>query len=1678
MSIVCLFLLVLILIQLPSVQNFGRKKIVSFLEKKIGTPVQINRLDIDFPKLIVLEGVYFQDQQKDTLIAGKKLKVDISLFKLLKNTVEINEISLEGINANINRNAAGIFNFDYIINAFTSKKPDTFPKDSTPMVISLDEINLDKINIRYKDDFIGYDVRFVLNHFDTDIKTFDLVKSKYATGDITLEGVNATIRQYKPLVEKITQENSSLKPDSINSNANMDIDFGDINFSRINVDYKNEIDSVFSMLKLGKLHIEPDKLNLANESLKLKQILLENTTANIYLGKKPAAQATAKNINAVTDSVTLTLQKQPWKIAIGEILLKNNTLVYNDNGQPALQMGIDFSHLDVKKLNADVADLYYEQDSIRGNINNISFAEKSGLDIRKIRTEFLYTNTGASLRDLYIETPGTKIQRSIKVGYPSIETVSKNIGLLQVDADLTGSVIALKDALYFAPFLASNDAFKKIAGATIRTDIVVSGRVSNLFIPRFEVDGLRNTSIKLSGRITGLPDANRLATNLNIINLSTTSSDIFAFVPPSAIPQSINLPASLSLNGKIQGNAQNLITNLNLHTSYGNGTLNAKLSNIADSINAVYNAQVALSSFDAGKLTKNEQQIGNITFHANVIGKGYTPSRMQVAAKGSVESAFVKGYNFRNLVFDASGAKGIYQATASIADTNININLVAKANLNGKTPSINTTVMVDSISLLPLHFTTTDVRIHSRIQANIPALDPDNLQGKIEITELLVNAAGKRYISDTIVVNATRSDTGNTITLTSPILSAGLNGKYTLSGIGNAAQSLINRYYHTGNPPQTKVVPQNASFYVSMFNSPFLHELMPNLSLSDSVTISGHMNTDANQLVINGKIPALKYGSNQVSGGIIRINTTDTALVYSFAVTELSGGSFQIPSATINGAIANNTINYNVSVRDEGKKEKYLIAGNIHEQNGSYQLRILQNGLKLNYDLWTVNTQNLIEFGNAGIRATSFDISNAGQDLLIASQSPNYNAPLSLNFKNFQIESLTRIAGKDSLLIGGLINGNALISNLEKDPLFDANLTVKNFNYKKDTLGDIVIKANNKNANSYSADIAITGNGNSIKATGSYYTANSGSFDFDVLLEKVNLASVESLTAGSLKQMSGTMEGRMKITGTINNPKINGNIDFKTARVNVAILNSLFTLNDERISFQDDGIHFDKFTIKDSVNNTATINGAVLTSDYRNYRFNLDIDANNFRMLNSQKKDNPLYYGTLFVDASIKIRGDLDKPEVNADLRINDKTSLTIVLPQSDPQVAARDGIVVFFDQDHEELDSILLAPYDSSFNKSAIKGLDVAANIEVDKNAEFTMIIDEANGDFVKIRGEGSLSGGIDASGKLSLTGTYLIHEGAYEMSFNTLRRKFTIQDGSSLTWTGEPTSANVDVTAIYVANAAPIDLVEQQLSDVSETIRNTYKQKLPFNVLLTMKGELLTPDISFDIVLPEKNYTVSTDIVNASNTRLTQIRQEPGEINKQVFALLLLNRFVAEDPFSSAGGSTNVATMAKQSVSRLLSEQLNKLAADLIKGVDINLGLETTQDYTTGQSKDRTDLNVGVSKRLLNDRLNVSVGSNFELEGPLQTNQRTNNIAGNIQVDYKLTKDGRLMLRGYRVDQYEVAIQGQVVETGLTFILNVDYDKLSEILRSRKNNKAIKKEIKEERKDLQTEKQPANNL
>jgi len=192
-------------------------------------------------------------------------------------------------------------------------------------------------------------------------------------------------------------------------------------------------------------------------------------------------------------------------------------------------------------------------------------------------------------------------------------------------------------------------------------------------------------------------------------------------------------------------------------------------------------------------------------------------------------------------------------------------------------------------------------------------------------------------------------------------------------------------------------------------------------------------------------------------------------------------------------------------------------------------------------------------------------------------------------------------------------------------------------------------------------------------------------------------------------------------------------------------------------------------------------------------------------------------------------------------------------------------------------------------------------------------------------------------------------------------------------------------------------------------------------------------------------------------------------------VLGVLVLGHFIGDNPLQSQGGSTGINGAIRSSVSSLLSDQLNKLAGNLIGGIQLSFDLTSGADYSTGTQQNRTDLNVGLSKQFLNDRITVTVGNNFNLEGQNQPGQKTTDLAGNISVNYKITQDGRYMVRAYRRDEF-IVIEGQVVETGVGFTITYEYNRFKELFRKKtQQEKTLEKDYKDKQKEQNKEKKQA---
>jgi hypothetical protein len=1659
--VIFLLLLVVILIQVPAVQNFAKNKVVVFLHNKIKTEVKINHLSVEFPKLVVLEGVYFADQEGDTLLAGDKLKVDISMFKLLHHRVEINEIDLQNITSNIKRTKQGVFNFDYITKAFAGdQKKEPQPADTTSsMKFSVDKIALDKINILYKDDQSGNDVKFILGHFDTRIKDFDMDKMKFTIPKITLSGFNARI------IQTPSGTLESTKPDTAVKQIPLDLKLGVIDLSKIHVDYTGK--EMKTNVTLGKLLVDVNQLDFKNQTIKINSIELHDTKTILSLTKPATVQkVVAKAVRKLDTMVAAPQTGKPWILALSKVSFIHNDVKFDNEAVKAVGKGLDYMHMDIHNLNMDAGNFTYDAKDIKGTINNFNFSEKSGLNVKKFHTAFMYGEKQSYLNDLYLETPQTVIQNKVQVSYPSMASLSSNMGAVRVNANVVNSHLGLKDVLLLMPTMATMEPFKSSPNAVFKVNARVIGMLNNLSIPNLEVAGLSRTHIKASGVVKGLPDMNKAYFDIKINDFNTNKADIAKLVPVGTIPTNVNLPEAIDVRGTFKGGMKAFNTNLNLRSSDGAVDAIASVNMAGGMKSMTYTADVKANNLNVGKLTGQQQNVGLVTMNARVKGSGTDLKTADIAFSGDIIKASIQGYTYQNLAMSGTANHGAIAAKARMKDPNINFAMDARANMSKKYPAIDMTLNLDSVDVQKLGFSKTPMRFHGKIVAHLPTADPDYLNGTIEATDLLVINGTQHIRVDSINVIATANGDSSTLKLKSQLMTARLAGKYKLTEIGTALQAEIAKYFTTGTNTakvvKVKYSPERFTFTALVIKTPLFKELVPDLKQLDPVSLSGSFDSEQGKLVVNGSMPKVVYGTNMMSNIKLAINTNNNALNYSVTADEVKASQIDLLNTSITGNAQNNKLTTSIQVRDINKKERYRMAGVFTALNNAYQFSFLPNGLLLDYTPWTVSSGNSLQFGGDGILAKNFTISNAGQSLSINTNPPQANGPLNIDFKNFKIETLTKLAQQNGLLVGGTINGNATVKDLDKTPNFTSDLKITDFNFKGDTVGNVALKVNNQHANTLAANVVIDGKGNQVTMDGFYYTDKS-SFDLNLNIVNLNLKSIEGFTFGNLKQSSGSVTGQLKITGTASAPVIRGDINFNKAAFNIAMINSYYKAPNEKITFNSDGIMFNNFTLIDSAGNKAVVTGTVYTQNYNDFKFGLDVTTKNFRVFNAGPADNKLYYGQIYLDSQIKIRGDTRLPIVDATLKINDKTHLTVVLPQTDPSVEDRKGVIEFVNKKAPKLDSMMKRQLDS-LRKSSFRGMDISANVTIDKNAEFIIVVDERNGDIVHLKGDAQLNGGIDPSGKTNLTGTYTVNSGSYDLSYATFNRRFLLKEGSTITWHGDPTSATLDITAIYIAKVPPIDLVSNQLS--GETEQTMYKQKLPFNVDLRLTGDLLQPTITFNIVLPDNtNYTVSSDVISTVNAKLDQIRQDPNEMNKQVFAVLLLNHFIGENPFQSQAGSDGLNGTIRNSVSSLLSDQLNNLAGNLIAGVDVNFALQSGTDYSSGVATNRTDLNVGLSKRFLNDRLTVSVGNNFNLEGQ-QAGEQATNIAGDISVGYKLTQDGRYLIRAYRKDQF-IVVQGQVVETGVGFSLTVDYNRFSQIFsaKTKKEKEMLKKQKEEDK-------------
>ncbi|WP_139925255.1 translocation/assembly module TamB domain-containing protein [Hymenobacter sp. DG01] len=1205
----------------------------------------------------------------------------------------------------------------------------------------------------------------------------------------------------------------------------------------------------------------------------------------------------------------------------------------------------------------------------------------------------------------------------------------------------------------------------------------IRGRISNLALNNITLQGLNGTRLRTTGRIQGLPNTDRrLYADFNVQEFTSTAADIKGLLPPGTLPAGYSLPPRMSVTGTFRGRPTALVfdTDLRATTSYGNVAAKVNVGEGPvgqEPVRATFSTQ----SLDLGKFM-GDPTIGKITANGTLTGRGgLDPNQLRGQLNARVQQATYNGYTYRGITAKVDIDRNRYVVDASSKDDpNLNLDLLATIDLRN---AANPTYTVDRLNLRGANLTALgfytggDLRVQGDLTANISGSDLNTINGTFSGNRIVIVNNNRPFALDSVSGRIVQRTGRTEVDFASSVADLTLRGNTRLGDLATELQRHIDRYFDL---PGVQYRPSSEyrqfTFEANLKQPRLVQQLVPDLKRLTPFKLTGSYDSRQADLRLNTRIGRIVYLGYALDSLKLAVQSDPQKLDYALGLRQISQDtSLVIPNPSLQGSIQNNEIGTRLRIAESDSAEKLNLAGVLRVLNGGATYAFsFDPRLMLDQKQWDITPGNEIRYNSAtgAIFAQNLVISR-NQRRLTLQTLPGAQYPLQVSMQELDINGLGRAAGFQDSLIAGTLNGQAVAYSLgQPRQAFTANANLTGFVFNKAAIGDLAVQATNPTPDRFNVDARLTNQqGMDVRAVGYYLATPPSPIQFDVNVNRLDLRIIEPFALGQLQQMGGGVTGQLAVTGSVAQPTINGTLTTTPdATFTLTQLGAPYFLASQDIRFSNEGIGFRNFVVKDSVGNEAVINGAVRTTNYTSdFRFDLQATTTNFLAIQSSQRENNLFWGKLLVDSDSRITGTLDLPIVRTRARVADGSNFFVGIPNEDPVEVAREGIVEFVDKSAPI--NPMLAEQVAVDSAETTAGYDIQAIVTVTDNTPFTIVVDEASGDNLRVQANGTLNTAIDATGNITLTGRLDVAKGKYQMSlYDLAAREFDIAPGSSITWSGDPYNGQADVTAIYKVRAAPAELISSQ-GGTDETQNALARNQLPFEVDLKVAGQLLKPVISFDIRLPEE---ARSDLRGPIEARLTQLRQpsQESELNKQVFSLLVLNRFLADDPFRSSSGNL-VAEQLRGSASQVLTQQLNNLTGSYLSNLGVELGVNSYADFSSGAEKTRTDLNVAVRRQLLNNRLTVRLGTDVPLGGGNQgsTGQSQSGVsafAGDVSVEYNVLANGRIRLQAFRNNAYG-DIDGQFVRTGASLIFQRDYRDLADLFRGIDEN--VKEEVKLER-------------
>lgn len=1350
-----------------------------------------------------------------------------------------------------------------------------------------------------------------------------------------------------------------------------------------------------------------------------------------------------------------TAMRKPFIIEKGRVF--NGCFTYNDQMAPPVEEGlVDYKHVELSKVYAEASDFYSRCTKVFFKVQHIEADEKSGFRVEDASALGFVDMGELRFTSTHIQTPRSKVNvDDLHLQADHWLQYRDFINNVRMEAQVSSSELYLADLSSFALVFKNMKQKVKLKGN-------LSGLVRELSLADLRLKTGSHTSLNADFTLSGLPkivEDGLLALQLH--KLCVDAQDLRNMALPNGT--SLSLPPALSalqraeVEGFFKGNLQQFSTELDIHTNVGYVKIGNTARDTVDGLE-VTSGQIAARDIRLDKIFRNDSLLGKVDVDAEFQLRGMDLKKPFCHSKGNVFDLEIDGKTLETIPFHIDWQRGFLRAELECADPNLDFNLSGSRKTYQDSARLAFNLDLRNIDLKPLRlFGDTGVfTVKTRAVAENIACRGRSIQGSLRMDGTEITRLGSTYRMEYIRSELDKTDSVERIfNVRSPQIEADLVGQWNIADLKNAflqtmCESLPNFGNHLlRNKPLSEKERQVQDFDLRLrLNDAdaLLAVFLPKLSLPLGLKLNLRYAPQEHRGRMQMSVPYIQWGSFASLDGYVdafinnqrlRLETTSERI---YLDDSISMSRFALTMQKTD----TNAMRYNLAWgQDESGWQPTHgdFAGLLHfPSDSSIRLEFQDFKLQLGDIAWRsysdgymVFSPGCMDFYHVGMFSPK---TSEGIDIE-GSISHDSSSVLNVQFNDFDLSYLEFFLRKIPMKFATSIDGQAQLRDVYRDFSLVAQLRLKDISINDKLYGQGRVNAAFDRSNVLKATFNVTQGevqekpGKTILSFGGkYYPKRQESFDFSGYVEDFPVNFLDRLMSVVGTDLSGTAEGKIGLKGNLRSPQLTADVVCKNFGLTISMLHTHYMFERIPVKLNSSEIVFPQSVFVDEAFKTnGKFGGRITHRNFKDIRLGLELEFGNLLALHTNREADMPFWGTVFATGMMGVEGPVNNLllQVNAQVQENSDISFDF----SNPTGGNGANFITFKEHKETVADSGRL-----SLEKYYARRR--AAQIQKGKiTLDFNLDITPGLGVSVRLR-NAAMDGLLTATGRGALRlhmendnpqlfGTYTINGGGFDFSMmNLLNKKFKLKDGGSISWLGDVSDPRVDVLAGYQTKASLYPV----LAAFDPGNDGRYKQKINVESIIALSGNLMNPDITFDI-----------DLLNADDDTKDKFwalvqRNNEDEMLQQTFSLLMFNSFMAVE----SGSSSSVGSSALASSSELLFSQFNNFLSRLSN--DFNIGI----NYKPGNINSNSEFQVMMSGQLFDDRLSIN-GNLGVADNVAGTGGNSTTVVGDVDIEWKFTEE--LRLRGFNHSNDEDLTKPVNSYTqGVGIVFRRDFDNLEEFL------------------------------